>query len=93
MIYVEDAEEARGALEAARMASRFPPAPQFLVAPLTTVEMNSDQRNSSTPAQPVMPQSCKSAAERLQDLKGLLDVGAITQEEFDAKKAELFSQL
>jgi hypothetical protein len=35
----------------------------------------------------------KSAAEKILDLKGLLDAGAITQDEFDTKKSELLVQM
>ena len=35
----------------------------------------------------------KSPTEKIADLKGLLDLGAITQADFDAKKAELLSRV
>ena len=37
----------------------------------------------------VTPEESKDAAERLKQLKELLDIGAITQEEFEKKKAKI----
>ena len=35
----------------------------------------------------------KSPVEQIADLKGLLDAGAITQDEFDTKKTELLAKM
>ena len=40
-----------------------------------------------------IPHVEKSAAEKIADLKGLLDAGAITQDEFDTKKTELLAKM
>lgn len=43
----------------------------------------------SSPTVVVNPQNTSSAIEQIKGLKELLDIGAITQEEFDAKKKQL----
>jgi hypothetical protein len=41
----------------------------------------------------MQPNSNSSVATKLKELKELLDLGAITQDEFDKKKQELLKQL
>lgn len=42
---------------------------------------------------PVATPGAKSVAEQLQDLKGLLDAGVLTQEQYDAKAGPLIAEL
>ena len=59
--------------------------PGLLVAGLGAVL----QKKSAAPAGP----SSKGPDERIRDLKALLDTGAISQAEFDKKKAEIISSV
>ena len=42
---------------------------------------------------PSKKENTKSAADRLKDLKELLDLGAISQEEYDSKKKSILYEL
>ena len=45
------------------------------------------------PHSPAQPEEKANLVERLKQLKALLDAGAITQADYDAKKAEMLKQL
>jgi hypothetical protein len=88
--------EAKHDLELEVSSGRIP-SPPLRATPIPSADPGPSQAPAPVPTQSVPPASAApgpdDVANSIDRLKGLLDSGAITQAEFDAKKAELLARL
>jgi hypothetical protein len=87
--------EAKHELELEVSSGRIP-SPPLRATPVPTANSGPSQAPVPTPSGPSPAAAAPSpddVANAIDRLKGLLDSGAITQAEFDAKKAELLARL
>lgn len=68
---------------------------QIMMVPGAQQQMMMQQQQQMVQAVPVQPEMAReqTPAEKIQSLKQLLDVGAITQDEFDLKKNQLLASM
>ena len=92
--------EAKHELELEVSSGRIP-SPPLRATPIPTADSGASQAPAPAPTPPAPPAAAPTTgspspddvANAIDRLKGLLDSGAITQAEFDAKKAELLARL
>ena len=92
--------EAKHELELEVSSGRIP-SPPLRATPIQTGDSGASQAPAQTPTPAAPPAAAPTTgspspddvANAIDRLKGLLDSGAITQAEFDAKKAELLARL